>query len=46
MDQTGRLPINERNTNNYVCPLYNYDTNTILTDNIKNWNVQEILRDY
>jgi hypothetical protein len=45
-DQTGRFPVTSSRGNKYILVLYNYDTNAILTEPLKNRTGNEILRAY
>jgi hypothetical protein len=45
-DQTGRFPITSSQGNQYIMVLYDYDSNAILTEPLKNRKGQEILRAY
>ena len=45
-DQTGRFPVTSSNGHQYVLVLYDYDTNGILTEPLKNRTGGEILRAY
>ena len=45
-DKTGRFPITSKKVNKYIDLIYDYDTNSILTDPLKNFTGKEILRAY
>ena len=45
-DQTGRFPVRSSNGKQYVLVLYDYDSNAILTEAIKNRTGPELLRAY
>jgi hypothetical protein len=45
-DQTGRFPVTSSQGNQYILVLYDYDTNSILTEPLKNRTGTEILRTY
>lgn len=45
-DQTGRFPVTSSRGNKYILVLYDYDTNAILTEPLKNRTGNEILRAY
>ena len=45
-DQTGRFPVTSSRGNQYVMVLYDYDTNAILTEPLRNRTGGEILRGY
>jgi hypothetical protein len=45
-DQTGRFPVTSSTGHKYILVLYDYDTNAILTEAIKNRTATEIMRAY
>ena len=45
-DQTGRFPVQSNKGHNYLLIAYDYDTNAILAEPIKNRTTQEIIRAY
>jgi hypothetical protein len=45
-DQTGRFPIQSSAGHNYVMVLYDYDSNAILAEPLRNRTAQELLRGY
>ncbi len=45
-DQTGRFPVPSSKGNQYIMVMYDYDTNAILTEPLKNRTGSEILRGY
>jgi hypothetical protein len=45
-DQTGRFPVRSSRGNNYILVAYDYDSNAILTEPLKNRQGTEILRAY
>ena len=45
-DQTGRFPVQSSNGNKYIFVLYDYDSNCILTEPIRNRTAIELLRAY
>jgi hypothetical protein len=45
-DQTGRFPVRSSQGNNYILVAYDYDSNVIITEPLKNRQGTEILRAY
>lgn len=45
-DLTGRLPICSSKGNQYILVLYNYNSNAILAELMKNWSDEETLQTF